>query len=96
MKLLSLSLLLAACAAPATSVKTADSRPGLAIEGAAAGSQLFLDGSAVGSATAFDGRPSVLRVEPGTHEIEVRDSAGRVLFRQKVFVESETKTIVVH
>lgn len=89
-------LLLLACAPPATTVRTSESRPALAIEGAPAGSKLFIDGNAAGDANAYNGQPGILRVEPGTHEVEIREASGRVLFRQKVFVESETRTIVVH
>ena len=88
--------LAAACAMPATTVRTPDSRPSLAITGAPAGSLLFVDGNAAGDANAYDGRPAILLVEPGTHVVDVRDSSGRVLFTQTVFVESETKTIQVH
>jgi hypothetical protein len=91
------ALLLAGCVStPATTVKSTDARPGLAFAGAPAGSQLFVDGNALGDATIWNGQPAVLRVEAGTHQVEVRDAAGRVLFRQRVFVESETKTLQVH
>jgi hypothetical protein len=89
-------LLLAACSMPATTVRTADTRPAIAIEGAPAGSRLFIDGNSAGEASAYNGQPGVVRVEPGTHEVDIRDASGRVLFKQKVFVESETKTVVVH
>jgi hypothetical protein len=91
------ALALAACTAmPSTNVRTTDTRPSLAIEGAPSGSLLLVDGLTMGDATAYNGRPAVLRVEPGTHVVEVQDSAGRVVYRQTVFVESETKTIQVH
>jgi hypothetical protein len=89
-------LLLLACAMPSTTVRTPDNRPSLAIAGAPPGSQLFVDGNAMGKAAAYDGHPRVLVVEPGTHLVDVRDTAGRVLFEQTVFVESETKTVQVH
>ena len=89
-------IFLAACSMPATTVRTADTRPAIAVEGAPAGSRLFIDGNAAGEASAYNGQPGVVRVEPGTHEVDIRDASGRVLFRQKVFVESETKTVVVH
>jgi hypothetical protein len=90
-------LLLAACiSTPATTVRTADTRPAIAVEGAPEGSRLFIDGNAAGEASAYNGQPGVVRVEPGTHEVDIRDASGRVLFKQKVFVESETKTVVVH
>ena len=96
MRSLLFAAMVAACANPATTVRTPDSRPGLAVEGAPAGSQLFVDGNAMGDANAYNGQPSVLRVEPGTHVVDVRDGSGRVLFQQRVFVESETKTVQVH
>jgi hypothetical protein len=88
--------LLAACAMPQTVVRTTDTRPSLAIEGAPSGSILVVDGNVVGDATVVDGQPNTLRVEPGTHEVEIRDAGGRVIYRQRVFVESELKTIQVH
>lgn len=93
--LAALALSIAACAMPSTTVRTPDSRPSLAVAGAPPGSQLFVDGNAVGEAAAYDGQPRVLLVEPGTHQVDVRDASGRVLFQQTVFVESETKTVQV-
>lgn len=94
-KLFAVALLAAACAGPTTVVRTVDTRPALAISGAPAGSVLVVDGAAVGDASAYDAHPNVLRVEPGTHEIEIRQG-DRVVFRQRVFVESELKRIEVH
>jgi hypothetical protein len=96
-RLVILFLAISACTSmPANTVRTADTRPGIAVEGAPAGSKLFIDGNAAGDASAFNGQPGVVRVEAGTHEVDIRDASGRVLFRQKVFVDSETKTVVVH
>jgi hypothetical protein len=50
----------------------------------------------VGEAAAYGGQPNVLIVEPGSHDVDLRDAAGTVLFRQRVFVEGELKTIRVH
>jgi hypothetical protein len=94
--LLVASAVLAACAMPSTTVRTSDTRPALAIANAPGGALLFVDRQAVGEANAFDGHPNTLRVEPGTHELEIRDPAGKVIFRQRVFVESELKTVEVH
>jgi hypothetical protein len=89
-------LALAACTGPTTVLRTVDTRPAIAVTGAPSGALLFLDGVAVGSAADYDGRPNVLRVEPGAHALEIRDRSGRVLFADRVFVESELKTVVVH
>jgi len=90
------ALSIAACGAmPSTTVRTTDSRPSLAVEGAPRGSLLFVDGNRIGDAGVYDGQPAVLLVEPGTHVVDVRDTSGKVIFRQTIFVESETKTIQV-
>lgn len=93
---LAAALVLGACAGPTTVVRTVDTRPALAIAGAPGGTVLFVDGAAVGDPRDYDGRPNILRVEPGTHQVDIRDRAGNVLFSQRVFVESELKTVQVH
>jgi hypothetical protein len=93
---LALALAAAGCVGPTTTVRTVDTRPAIAIAGAPSGSVLYVDGAAVGDPASYDGQPNVLRVEPGTHEIEIRDRSGRSLFKQRVFVESELKTVQVH
>ena len=92
----SLLSLAAACAMPSTVVRTPDTRPSLAVEGAPAGAILFVDGVRVGEAILYDGEPNVLLVEPGTHTVTVRAADGTELLEQKVFVESERKTLKVH
>lgn len=87
---------LLACVGPTTTVRTVDTRPALAISGATAGLTLVVDGAPVGDPRSYDGQPNILRVEAGTHDVELRDAAGAVVFRQRVFVESELKTIEVH
>ena len=91
-----LMVFLAACSMPSTVVKTPDTRPSLAFEGAPEGAVLFLDGVRAGLANQYDGQPDVLRVEPGTHRVTITGADGAVLLEQKVFVESELKTLKVH
>lgn len=93
---LALALAAAACVGPTTTVRTVDTRPALAIAGAPSGTVLFVDGVEVGDPSSYDGQPNILRVEPGTHQVEIRDRSGRTLFSQRVFVESELKTVQVH
>jgi hypothetical protein len=96
-KLLAAAVLaLAACAGPTTVVRTVDTRPAIAIVGAPSGTVLFVDGAEVGDPKSYDGSPGILRVEPGSHDVEIRNRSGEVVFRQRVFVESELKTIQVH
>ena len=91
-----LMVFLAACSMPSTVVKTPDTRPSLAFEGAPEGAVLFLDGVRAGLANQYDGQPDVLRIEPGTHLVTITGADGAVLLEQKVFVESELKTLKVH
>ena len=93
---LALALAAAGCVGPTTTVRTVDTRPALAFAGAPSGTVLYLDGVEVGDPSSYDGEPNVLRVEPGTHVVDIRDRAGRSLFTQRVFVESELKTVQVH
>jgi hypothetical protein len=88
-------LLLAGCGTPTTLVRTPDTRPALAVSGAPEGARLLVDANDVGPAAAYDGRPGVLRLEPGVHVVAVRDGTGRVVFTEKVFLESELKTLEV-
>jgi hypothetical protein len=87
---------LLACSLPATAVRTGAARPSLALRGAPPDAVLVLDGREVGAAARYDGDAGVLVVEPGTHLVELRDGLGKVRFRQRVFVESELKTVEVH
>ncbi len=91
-----LMILLAACSMPSTVVKTPDTRPSLAFEGAPEGAVLFLDGVRTGPASQYDGQPNILLVEPGAHLVMIKGADGSVLLEQKVFVESELKTLKVH
>lgn len=86
----------AACAYPQAVVRTVESRPTLAVTGAPAGAILVVDGHPVGEAAAYDGNPQALKLEPGTHRVEVRAANGAVLYQQRVFLESELKRIEVH
>jgi hypothetical protein len=84
-----------ACAGPTTIVRTVDTRPAIAVVGAPPGSVLLVDGIALGDPSAYDGHPGVLRVEVGTHVIEIQID-GHPAFTERVFVESELKTVKVH
>ena len=87
---------LAACSMPTTTVRTTDTRPGIAIDGAPDGAILYVDGQRIGEANKYDGQPNVLVVEPGTHTVVVKGADGAPLIDRKIYVESELKTIKVH
>lgn len=92
--ILMISISLAGCSMPATTVKTVDSRPSISIAGAPTGATLMVDGRQIGNAVDYNGEPHVLLLEPGTHRVVVTQS-GSVIYDQQIFVDSESKRIVV-
>lgn len=100
-KIFLLSIIMVFCAIgcapryPTTTVSTVDSRPTLSFINAPVGSVVLVDGINMGDATKFDGKPKVLAVEPGTHEITIMQGS-TIVSKQTVFVESENKVINVH
>ena len=46
-------------------------------------------------AESFNGEPQTLTLEPGTHKISIIEN-GTIIYEQKIFIESELKTITVH
>ena len=91
-----LVLILIGCTSmPKTQIKTVEDSPTLAFIGAPEGSVLFLDGLQIGDVRIYDGKEQVLRVEPGTHFIEIKDKYGEIIYDQKIFVQNELKTIRV-
>jgi len=92
--LLTLTSFLYSCSMPSTSVRTVDDRPTLALKGAPENAVLFVDGLNMGAASRYDGEPTVLAVEPGTHIVRVTVNQD-VVFEQRIFVESSLKTITI-
>jgi hypothetical protein len=70
---------------PIEQVKQTDERPALLVQGAPYGSVLFVDGLYAGPIAGGDGAPQAIRLEPGTHEVQVAVD-GRSLMNQRVFV----------
>ena len=83
------------CYMPATTVRSIDSRPSIAIKGASYTAELLVDDLKMGKAETFNGEPQTLTLEPGTHKISIIEN-GTIIYEQKIFVESELKTITVH
>ena len=90
-----IGLFMTACAMPETKIQSADSRPKLMIQGAPLSSILYLDGLKVGPAHDYNGKPGILIIEPGTHEVTFKSTDGQTLHHQRFFVESEIKTIIL-
>ena len=84
---------LGACSYPRANVATVDARPTLAFTNARSSSSLSVDGAVVGPAARFDGKNEVLRLERGTHRIEVQD-LGRKIFSEVIYLDDGmTKSI---
>jgi len=83
------------CSMPTTTVRSIDSRPSIAIKGASSTAELLVDDLKMGKAETFNGEPQTLTLEPGTHKISIIEN-GTIIYEQKIFVESELKTITVH
>lgn len=92
--LFSVMILFSGCSYPRTNVDAVDSRPTLCFMNAPEGAIVLVDGLSMGQASAYNGKPKVLTVLPGTHEVEIV-LGGAVLLKQTIFVQSENKTIVV-
>lgn len=92
--LLLIVFLFSACAMPSTTVRTVDDRPTLAIKGAPDGAVLFVDGLDMGFANKYNGDPTALTVESGTHSVRIVIN-NTSIYEQKVFVEDSLKTITI-
>lgn len=91
--LLLLLFTLSACSMPFTQVQTVDTSPSLIIQGAPQYSVLFVDGIRIGLANDYNGQPNALKLIPGTHLISIVSASNSEILKQKIFLESETKTI---
>ena len=93
--LLCLILVVAACSMPVTQVRTVDTNPSIIVQGAPEDAFLVVDGIRVGRANEYNGQPNALKIIPGTHTVSIISPTGNEIMTQKVFVESEVKTIIV-
>ena len=83
------------CAMPRTGTQVVDGRSRMIVKDAPKEALLYVDGVVMGQAGSFDGDPSVLLLEPGTHLVEVK-AGDRLLFSQRVFLGGgELRTISV-
>lgn len=84
--------LLFGCAIPVTSVRAVDTRPSISISGASELSDLYVDGIKIGRTKDYM-EPNQLKLEAGTHRVSIVE-AGKTIYEQKIFIESEHKTII--
>jgi hypothetical protein len=67
--------------------------PELIVTGAAADSTVFVDDVQKGQPAAANDKPQIVIVPAGPHVVEVR-SAGRVVYRETVYVEGGERRVV--
>ena len=75
-------------------IQQEDTRPSLGVSGAPASAVLFLDGLKIGPASKFDGTEHVLKVESGTHRVEIKSATGETLFSKEIFLSPSTVEIL--
>lgn len=83
------------CTYPNSKVTRGENRPALAIEGAPVGSVLEVDGINHGDASVYNGDPTTLLIEPGSHKVRVLQGTN-VLLSQDVYVSNgETRILTL-
>ena len=89
------AFLLPGCHYPeAAKIEQKDIRPTIGVNGAPKGAILYVDGLAMGPARNYDGKKRVLRVETGTHRVEVKAADGQVLYAETLFLGDSTARIL--
>ncbi|UIF90948.1 hypothetical protein [Cupriavidus sp. UYPR2.512] len=83
------------CAMPNTTVQSGQGRPTLRVVGAPPQSVLVVDGIQMGQAAAFDGAQSVLKIEEGPHQVEIRQGSRALLTRSIFAAGGESVSIEV-
>jgi hypothetical protein len=78
-------VLASACSYPVTRTTIPDERPTLSLTGVPAGAVLFIDAASIGPADQFLAGVSAVRLEPGTHVVQLR-TAGAVIYEQRVYL----------
>ena len=77
--------LLAGCAGPTSMVQTQDDRPFIMFEAPQSQDVVFIDGVNMGSAVEYKVGKSALRIEPGTHRLQIQRD-GIVILEQKFYM----------
>lgn len=87
-----LMIMIIACAAPRTSVKTDDQSGTMVFKVKPSYATISVDGKEVGKAREYDGKNAVLKLSPGTHQIQI-SAEGYKGHNQKVYL-SDTQEII--
>ncbi len=83
------------CSYPSTKVTRGEDRPALFVVGAPATATLEVDGINHGLAEQYDGQPTTLLVEPGTHKVRIVDG-NTILLSKDIYVSNgETRSLTL-
>ena len=95
LSLTSLTVLPGCVNTPTQKVQVVDDRPVIMFAAAKPGDVLILDGIEIGAATQFSAEKTGLRIESGTHRLQIK-RAGETVLSQKFFVaEGVSKTFTI-
>ncbi len=84
---------LAACAYPVSTVEQGGVLTALYFPNASAEARVILNGVDAGNAAAFDGRRSVLTVEPGKHRVVIM-TGSTVIYDNQIYVGSGSRLAI--
>ena len=91
-----LCLTVAACSHPVEQTRALNEQPAILVRGAPDGAMLRIDGLIAGAVNTSSGQPQALRIEAGTHHVEVIVD-GRPILDERVFVSGAMiKTLNIH
>lgn len=80
---------------PTTNVQVKDDRPLIMFAGAKQGDVVFIDGLQMGEAVQFSAGDAALRIESGSHNIQIQRS-GTTILNKKFFVsDGVNKTFIL-
>lgn len=92
--LLATTLLLGACAAPRTTVRTDDQSGSVVFKVKPSNARAVVDGQDVGEARNYDGVSRVLKLAPGAHVIRIT-APGRQDFETRVYLSDSQELVQV-
>lgn len=92
--LLATTLLLGACTAPRTTVRTDDQSGSVVFKVKPSNAHAIVDGKDVGEARNFDGITRVLKLSPGAHVIRIT-APGRQDFETRIYLSDSQEMLQV-
>lgn len=89
-------LLLAGCVTtPTATVQVTDDRPFIMFSAAQADDVIILDGITIGSANEYTSGVAGMRIEPGTHRVQIQRSGKIILDKKFYLAEGVSKTFTL-